>query len=233
MRRRYNGRLDATDFPRMNIDFARARETMVEQQVRPWDVLDARVLDTIATLPREAFVPQAVRSLAYADTALPLAHGETMMKPVLEGRTLQSLLPQSQESVLEIGTGSGYLTACLAHLSREVVSLERHPDLADAARARLSAQGIANAEVITADALAWTTDRSFDAICVTGAVDRIPARFTDWLKPGGRLFVVRGRSPAMEAVLVHRDVNGLRTESLFETDLPYLAGAAPQPEFTL
>jgi len=233
MRRRYNGRLDATDFPRMNIDFARARETMVEQQVRPWDVLDARVLDTIATLPREAFVPQAVRSLAYADTALPLAHGETMMKPVLEGRTLQSLLPQSQESVLEIGTGSGYLTACLAHLSREVVSLERHPDLADAARARLSAQGIANAEVITADALAWTTDRSFDAICVTGAVDRIPARFTDWLKPGGRLFVVRGRSPAMEAVLLHRDVNGLRTESLFETDLPYLAGAAPAPAFAL
>ena len=233
MRRRYNGRLDATDFPRMNIDCARARETMVEQQVRPWDVLDARVLDTIATLPREAFVPQAVRSLAYADTALPLAHGETMMKPVLEGRTLQSLLPQSQESVLEIGTGSGYLTACLAHLSREVVSLERHPDLADAARARLSAQGIANAEVITADALAWTTDRSFDAICVTGAVDRIPARFTDWLKPGGRLFVVRGRSPAMEAVLVHRDVNGLRTESLFETDLPYLAGAAPAPAFAL
>ena len=233
MRRRYNGRLDATDFPRMNIDFARARETMVEQQVRPWDVLDARVLDTIATLPREAFVPQAVRSLAYADTALPLAHGETMMKPVVEGRTLQSLLPQSQESVLEIGTGSGYLTACLAHLSREVVSLERHPDLADAARARLSAQGIANAEVITADALAWTTDRSFDAICVTGAVDRIPARFTDWLKPGGRLFVVRGRSPAMEAVLVHRDVNGLRTESLFETDLPYLVGAAPAPAFVL
>ena len=233
MRRRYNGRLDATDFPRMNIDFARARETMVEQQVRPWDVLDARVLDTIATLPREAFVPQAVRSLAYADTALPLAHGETMMKPVVEGRTLQSLLPQSQESVLEIGTGSGYLTACLAHLSREVVSLERHPDLADAARARLSAQGIANAEVITADALAWTTDRSFDAICVTGAVDRIQARFTDWLKPGGRLFVVRGRSPAMEAVLVHRDVNGLRTESLFETDLPYLAGAAPAPAFAL
>lgn len=233
MRRRYNGGLDATDFPRMNIDFARARETMVEQQVRPWDVLDARVLDTIATLPREAFVPQAVRSLAYADTALPLAHREAMMKPVLEGRTLQSLLPQSHESVLEIGTGSGYLTACLAHLCREVVSLERHADLADAARARLSAQGIANADVVTDDALAWATDRGFDAICVTGAVDRIPARFTDWLKPGGRLFVVRGRSPAMEAVLVHRDVNGLRTESLFETDLPYLAGAAPAPAFAL
>ncbi|QNN70545.1 protein-L-isoaspartate O-methyltransferase family protein [Thermomonas carbonis] len=217
----------------MNIDFARARETMVEQQVRPWDVLDARVLETIATLPREAFVPQAVRSLAYADTELPLGHGETMMKPVLEGRTLQSLLPQAHESVLEIGTGSGYLTACLAHLCREVVSLEQHADLADAARARLAAQCIANADVVVADAFAWTTDRSFDAICITAAVERVPARFTDWLKPGGRLFVVRGRSPAMEAVLVHRDVNALRTDSLFETDLSYLAGAAPAPAFIL
>ena len=217
----------------MNFDFARARETMVEQQVRPWDVLDSRVLETIAALPREVFVADALRNLAYADTELPLGHGESMMKPVLEGRTLQSLLPQAHESVLEIGTGSGYLTACLAHLSREVLSLEQHADLADAARARLSAQGIANADVIVADAFAWTTDRSFDAICITGALDNIPARFTDWLKPGGRLFAVRGRSPAMEAVLVHRDVNATRTESLFETDLPYLAGAAPAPAFVL
>ena len=87
--------------------------------------------------------------------------------------------------------------------------------------------------MVAADAFAWTTDRTFDAICITGAVDSIPSRFTDWLKPGGRLFVVRGRSPAMEAVLVHRDVNGLRTESLFETDLPYLVGAAPAPAFVL
>ena len=217
----------------MNIDFARARETMVEQQVRPWDVLDARVLETIAALPRETFVADAHRNLAYADTELPLAHGEAMMKPVLEGRTLQSLLPQTHESVLEIGTGSGYLTACLATLAREVTSLERHADLADAARARLAAQGIANADVIAADAFGWQPDRTFDAICITGAVDSLPARFTDWLKPGGRLFVVRGRSPAMEAVLVHRDVNGLRTESLFETDLPYLAGAEPAPAFVL
>ena len=217
----------------MNFDFARARENMVEQQVRPWDVLDARVLETIATVPREAFVPEALRSLAYADTALPLAHGESMMKPVLEGRTLQSLLPQANESVLEIGTGSGYLTACLAWLAREVVSLEQHPDLAEAARARLSAQGVTNADVITSDVFAWTSDRSFDAICITGAMDHVPAHFTDWLKPGGRLFAVRGRSPAMEAVLIERGVNGLRTDSLFETDLPYLAGAAPAPAFVL
>ena len=217
----------------MNIDFARARETMVEQQVRPWDVLDARVLDAIATLPREAFVPDATRSLAYADTELPLAHGEIMMKPVLEGRTLQSLLPQAHESVLEIGTGSGYLTACLARLAREVVSIERHADLADAARARLAAHGIGNARIENADAFSWDNGQQFDAICVTGAVELLPAHILGWLKPGGRLFVVQGRSPAMDATLVHREVNGARFESLFETDLPYLVGAAPQPEFTL
>lgn len=217
----------------MNLDFSRARELMVEQQVRPWDVLDLRVLDTIARIPREAYVPRALRNLAYADTALPLAHGESMMKPVLEGRALQALLPQAEESVLEIGTGSGYLSACLASLAREVVSIERHADLAEAARARLAAQGIANADVVHADALAWEPGRTFDAICVTGSVDRIPARFVEWLNPGGRMFIVHGRSPAMEAALLRRDVNGLRSESLFETDLPYLAGAAPAPAFAL
>ena len=217
----------------MTLDYAKARENMVEQQVRPWDVLDARVLSTIATLPREGFVPEALRALAYADTALPLGHGEAMMKPVLEGRTLQSLLPQANESVLEIGTGSGYLTACLATLAREVVSIERHADLADAARARLAAQGITNARIETADAFDWDNARQFDAICVTGAVETLPPRLLEWLKPGGRLFAVQGHSPAMQAILVHRGVNGPRTESLFETDLPYLAGAAPQPAFVL
>ena len=109
----------------MHFDYAKARENMVEQQVRPWDVLDTRVLEAIVTLPREAFVAEALRALAYADLALPLAHGETMMKPVLEGRTLQALLPGADESVLEIGTGSGYLAACLGRLAREVVSIER------------------------------------------------------------------------------------------------------------
>lgn len=217
----------------MNIDFARARENMVEQQVRPWDVLDERVLETLSTLPREAFVDASLRALAYADAELPIGHGETMMKPVLEGRLLQALRPGAEESVLEIGTGSGYLTACLARLAREVISLERHADLADAARARLSAQGFANVTVHAADVFAGTPDRRFDVICVTGAVAKLPSQFVDWLNPGGRLFLVRGHSPAMEAIVVHRDVNGSRIESLFETDLPYLAGAEPVPVFTL
>ncbi|WP_028839780.1 MULTISPECIES: protein-L-isoaspartate O-methyltransferase family protein [Thermomonas] len=220
----------------MSIDFARARENMVEQQIRPWDVLDVRVLDTLARMPREAFVAESLRGLAYADTALPLGHGETMLKPVLEGRILQALLPTATESVLEIGTGSGFLTACLASLARDVVSLELHADLAGPARTQLAAQSISNATVITADALTYRTGRRFSAVCVTGAVAEIPAHFLDWLQPGGRMFVVRGRSPAMEAVLVRVDgggnaVNAPRIQSLFETDLPYLVGTAPVPTF--
>ena len=229
----YNTRLIARNFKTMSIDLAHARENMVEQQIRPWDVLDVRVLDTLATLPREAFVAPTLRGLAYADTELPIGHGETMMKPVQEGRLLQALLPGPEESVLEIGTGSGYLTACLARLAREVVSLERHADLADAARTRLLAQGLANVSVHAADVFAGSPGRRFDVICVTGAVAELPPQFVEWLEPNGRLFAVQGRSPVMEAVLVRRDVNGTRTESLFETDLPYLAGAAPAPVFTL
>ena len=217
----------------MSFDFSRARELMVEQQIRPWDVLDIEVLDTLARVPREEYVPSGLRTLAYTDTALPLANGESMLKPVLVGRALQALLPAAHESVLEIGTGSGYLTACLGRLAREVVSLERHADIADAARACLARQGVANATVVTTDAFAWDEGRAFDAVCVTGAVDEVPPAFLRWLNPGGRMFIVRGRAPAMEAVLLRRDVNGSRSESLFETELPYLAGAAPAPVFAL
>ena len=213
------------------IDYARARETMVEQQVRPWDVLDLRVLETLSTLPRDAFVPEACRALAYTDMPLPLGHGEVMLKPVVEGRALQALALDPGDDVLEIGTGSGYLAACLGRLAREVVSLEQHADLADDARARLHALHLGNVNVIHADAFAYQTERRFSAICVTAAVDTIPARFVEWLQPGGRMFVIRGRSPAMEAVLLHNDAGQPRIESLFETDLPYLAGAAPQPVF--
>ncbi len=215
------------------LDFAKARELMVEQQVRPWDVLDVRVLDVLARLPREAFVPQAQRALAYTDMELPLAHGERTFKPVFEGRALQALALDPGDDVLEIGAGCGYLTACLASLAREVVSLERHAELAQAARAAIAAQRLANVRIETADAFAWDGTRRFDAICVGGAVDAIPPRFLDWLKPDGRMLVVRGRQPAMEAVLVRNRVDAPGIESLFETDLPYLAGAAPRPEFRL
>jgi len=156
-----------------------------------------------------------------------------MMKPVLEGRALQALELTPGDDVLEIGTGSGFLTACLAGLAREVVSLERHADLADTARAALAGQGIANVNVIHGDAFVWQNNRRFSAICVTGAVSAIPQHFLEWLQPDGRMFVVRGRSPAMEAVLVRNPSATPRIESLFETDLPYLAGAAPAATFEL
>ena len=216
----------------MSIDYARAREIMVEQQVRPWDVLDPRVLTRSGRCrAKPLFRKPCVRW----PTPIPRcrwprrAHDEAGA----EGRMLQSLLPQAGESVLEIGTGSGYLTACLARLSRHVVSLERHADLADAARARLELLGNDNIRVEAVDAFAWDTTRQFDVICVTAPVEAVPARFMQWLKPDGRLFAICGRSPAMEARLVRHGVNGLASRSLFETDLPYLAGAAPRPEFTL
>ncbi|MGA6149428.1 protein-L-isoaspartate O-methyltransferase family protein [Stenotrophomonas sp. NPDC077461] len=215
----------------MMIDYAHARELMVEQQIRPWDVLDIRVLDVLARLPREAFVAESHKALAYADIELPLGFGQKMMKPVIEGRTLQALDLQPGDEVLEIGTGSGYLSACMGELAREVLSLEIEPDLAATARARLDAAGLGNnVRIETADALTWETERRFDAICITAAVETVPARFTQWLRPGGRLFVIRGHSPVMEAVLVKSDGS---IDSLFETDIDYLRGAAPAPQFQL
>lgn len=219
----------------MMIDYAKARETMVEQQVRPWDVSEPRILDTLARLPRECFVAEAHRALAYSDLPLPLGHGESMMKPVLEGRVLQALSLAAGEDVVEIGTGSGYLSACLGSLARDVVSLEFHPDLAQTARERLQAQGINNVRIETVDALHWDNERRFDAICVGGATASIPVQFLKWLRPGGRIFVVHGNAPAMEAALVRSADNaaGFQLESLFETELPYLIGAAPVPRFQL
>lgn len=218
----------------MTIDYAKVRENMVEQQVRPWDVLDMRVLEALSAVPRDAFVPEPNRTLAYADLELPIGHGRFMMKPVVEGRMLQALELDAGDEVLEIGTGSGFISACLGYLARDVHSLEIVPELAASARVRLAQHGYDNnVRVETADALAWDTSRRFDAICVTAAVDTLPPRFLEWLRPGGRLFVVRGRAPVMDAVCLHNEVNGLRTESLFETQLQYLVGAAPTPEFHL
>ncbi len=219
----------------MTIDYAKARETMVEQQVRPWDVFQPRVLETLARLPRERFVVEAHRALAYSDLALPIGHGESMMKPVLEGRALQALSITAGEDVLEIGTGSGYLSACLGSLARDVVSLELHADLAQTARARLQAQSVGNVRIDTIDALQWDSERRFDAICVGGATATVPSRFLQWLRPGGRMFVIHGLAPAMEAALVRPADNaaGFQVESLFETELAYLVGAAPVPQFQL
>jgi protein-L-isoaspartate(D-aspartate) O-methyltransferase len=218
-----------------SIDLDRARRNMVENQVRTFEVLDARVLETLAELPRESFVLPAYRALAYADLALPLAHGEVMMKPIVEGRVLQSLDVKPHEDVLEIGTGSGYLTACLAKLGRRVISVERHADLVELARERLKDAGLGNCESLHADALRdFKPAQAFDAVAITGALASVPAAFRDWLKPGGRMFVVVGVEPAMRALLLRREADGnLGEERLFETELPYLAGAEPTQRFSL
>ena len=213
-------------------NYAQARENMVEQQVRPWDVLDSRVLDVLVRMPRETFVPDAHRALAYADLELPLGHGQRMFKPVVEGRCLQALALQPGDAVLHVGCGSGYLSACMAQLAGAVQALEIQPELARSATAVLQEQGIDTVTVEVADVFDWDTEQRFDAICLGAAVVALPDRFTHWLKPGGRLFAVHGRAPAMEAIL-HRHDNPGRPESLFETELPYLIGAAPAPAFRL
>jgi protein-L-isoaspartate(D-aspartate) O-methyltransferase len=215
------------------IDFQQARHMMIEQQVRPWEVLDPAVLATLGSLPREDFVPPRQRKLAYADVALPLELGEQMMKPVVEGRMLQALELDDNDEVLEIGTGSGFITACLARLARAVVSVERHPEFTERARAQLAELGIGNVRLEAADAFAFEPGKQFDAVCVTGAVATVPERFLGWVKPGGRLFIVRGLAPVQEAVRLLRTDTGWDEQSLFETELTYLAGAEPVERFAL
>ncbi|GAB3023837.1 protein-L-isoaspartate O-methyltransferase [Oleiagrimonas citrea] len=219
----------------MTMNLELARQNMIENQVRPWEVLDARVLEVLSRVRREDFVPDAYRNLAFADLALPLGHGEQMMKPVQEGRMLQALDLTGSEDVLEIGTGSGFITACLATLSRRVASVEIHADFTERARERLRAAAIENVELVTAEAVnEYHPGGVFDVIAVTGAVAHVPERFSRWLKQGGRMFVVRGCAPIMEAVLLHHEGDGrYREESLFETDLPYLKNAQPESRFTL
>jgi protein-L-isoaspartate(D-aspartate) O-methyltransferase len=212
-----------------------ARQNMIENQVRPWEVLDPRVLDVLSAVRREDFVPARYRNLAFADTALPLGHGEVMMKPIIEGRVLQALDLHADDRVLEIGTGSGFLTACLSRLSTSVVSVELHADFAESARARIDASGAKNVRIEVADAVReFDTGERFDAVVVTGAVYSLPDRFRNWVAPMGRLFAIVGESPAMQAMLYTRaDDSHWREESLFETDLPYLTHAAPPRRFAL
>lgn len=218
----------------MALNIEQARFNMIEQQVRTWDVLDTGVLDVLRTVPREDFVPSRYRRLAFADLRLPLAMQQVMMKPVEEGRMLQALAMEPGQSVLEIGTGTGFTAACLAALGGRVLSIDIHAELAESAAARLERLGIADVEVRPGDVFDERFDpgRSFDRVVVTGSAAQVPARLRDWVSPGGRLFVVRGFSPAMEAVCLARDgQDRWTTQSLFETDLPRLIGAEDHPVF--
>lgn len=217
----------------MSLNLEQARFNMVEQQVRTWEVLDQRVLDVLRSVPREDFVPSRYRKMAFADLRLPIGEGEVLMKPLEEGRLLQSLNIESGQRVLEVGTGSGFLAACLSALGGQVRSLEIHASLAESARVRLDRSGFSAVDVECADALAAALPESaFDVVVLTASVAEVPASLLATVAEGGRLFAVRGRSPAMEAVCLTRLAGGRwHAESLFETDLPRLRGAEDRPTF--
>ena len=217
------------------MNFERARFNMVEQQVRPWEVLDRAVLELLERAPRDAFVPQEYRRLAYADIAVPIGDGEAMLPPRVEGRLLQALGIGPDERVLEIGTGCGFLTYLLAQRAAHVTSIELNPALAELARANLAAHGVGNVSVVVGDGRhGWDPGTSYDAIAVGGSLPVPEPAFEAQLAVGGRLFVVVGTAPAMEAILVRRagDDEWIR-ECMFETVLPPLHGSEARKRFVL
>lgn len=214
------------------IDVAAARRQMIEQQVRAWEVLDLRVLETMQRVPREEFAPPAYRELAFADLSVPLGHGQSMLPPKLEGRMLQSLEIQPEDSVLEVGTGSGFFAACLGALARSVRSLEILPDFVEAATASLRRAGVHNVTVEAMDAMTLSVEGAYDVIALTGSLPVYDGRFERALAVGGRLFAVVGQGPAMEAQRITRTgpAEWLR-ESLFETCVEPLIHAPEPPRF--
>ncbi len=215
----------------MNTDFA--RQQMIEQQVRAWDVLDEKVLDTLKMMKRERFVPEAYAAMAFADTEIPLDHDQLMMTPTIEGRVLQALLVGDAERVLEIGTGSGFLTACLAALGSHVTSIDIYADFLKTAGERILDAEISNVELLEMDATKSLPGGTFDAIAVTGSVQIVNDNWLQSLSIGGRLFVVVGDAPAMSALCITRaGENDWQSENLFETDLAPLINGALPPQFS-
>lgn len=215
----------------MNKDFA--RQQMIEQQVRAWDVLDANVLNGLKEVPREAFVPDGFEALAFSDSEIPLGNGQMMMTPTIEGRVLQALGLVGDEKVLEIGTGSGFLTAVLAKMSAHVTSVDIYDEFIESARGRLAECDIKNVDLMNMDATKELPEGSFDAIAVTGSIQTFDSRFVDALNPGGRLFVVIGDAPAMSATLVTRvDEDNWQSDALFETELAPLINGSLPPQFS-
>jgi protein-L-isoaspartate(D-aspartate) O-methyltransferase len=212
---------------------ADAREQMIEQQVRAWDVLDERVLAILRKVPREPFVPERQRFLAYADTEVPLPQAQHMLRPSVVGRLLQALELEGSERVLEIGAGSGFITACLRAAAAHVRSLEIFPELADLARRNLASLGVRQVDILTADAMQLDTGERYGAIALTASLPVYDERFQRQLEIGGRLFVVVGEPPVMEARLVRRiGEDAWASESLFETVIAPLLNARRPPAFT-
>jgi len=217
--------------PQMDVE--RARFNMVEQQIRPWDVLDQRVLDLLFRVHREDFVPDAYRAMAFADMEIPLGAGEVMLQPKLEARMLQALAVNPTDRILEVGTGSGYMTALLATSGRHVYSVDIRPEFTRSAAAKLAAHGITNATLETGDAArGWDKHAPYDVIVLTGSLPVLVETFPGALRPGGRLLAVVGEPPVMEAKLVTCVSHGVwNTVGLFETSIAPLKNALQPQRF--
>jgi protein-L-isoaspartate(D-aspartate) O-methyltransferase len=216
----------------MNLE--QARHNMVEQQIRTWEVLDQDVLDLLYAVPREDFVPPAYRNIAFSDLEIPLGEGERMWPPKLEARVLQELAVQRSERVLEVGTGSGYLTALLAHRAAQIYTVEIRPALAEFGRANLARHGRDNVIAEVGDgALGYANWAPYDVIVLTGSTPLVPQSLLDSLAPGGRLFAVVGDAPAMAArIFTCVSPGAIRTIDLFETVVAPLANCAQPSRFT-
>jgi protein-L-isoaspartate(D-aspartate) O-methyltransferase len=213
----------------MMTDVESARRQMIEQQVRAWEVLDLKVLEALARVPREEFVPPVFRDVAFADMCVPLGHGQSMLAPKVEGRILQSLEIQADDRALEIGTGSGFFAACLGQLARSVRSVDLFADFVATAADNLRRTGAHNVSVDVMDAMTLASDQAYDVIALTGSLPIYDGRFERALSVGGRLFVVVGQGPAMEAFRITRARHGEWVrESLFEVALDPLLHA-PEP----
>ena len=213
-------------------DYEQARFNMVEQQIRTWEVLDQRVLDLLFAVKREDFVPAAYKSLAFADLELPLPNGARMWTPKMEARVIQELTLKSNDRVLEIGTGSGYLTALLASDAGDVTSVEIDPDMAADARAKLLRLGFSNVRTEVGDGVRGFGNDTYDVIVLTGSTPLVPERFFEQLAPGGRAFAVVGELPVMTARLVRSDAPGARVAiDLFETVVAPLRNALTPARF--
>ena len=212
------------------MDTLAARRQMVDQQIRTWEVLDPRVLDVLSAVPREAFVPPAYRELAFADTPIPIGFGQSMLAPLLQGRILQSLAVNGSDTVLEVGTGTGYLTAAFGLLAGAIHSIDIRAEFTAAATANLRTVPQARVELETRDAFSGAPLGEFDVIAVTGSLPVYDTRFEKALRVGGRLFAVVGVAPVMDAILVRRvDSTEWIRESLFETVIdPLVNATAPQ-----
>jgi protein-L-isoaspartate(D-aspartate) O-methyltransferase len=214
------------------MDNLAARQQMVDQQIRTWEVLDPRVLDVFSQVPREAFVPPEYRELAFADAPIPIGLGQSMLAPKIQGRILQAVGLLAADSVLEVGSGTGYLAACLSLLAASVRSIDIHPQFTAAATVNLRVVPEARVEFETRDAFAVAPLGEYDVIAVTGSLPVYDARFERSLKLGGRLFAIVGEAPVMDAILVRRVDNAewIR-ESLFETVVEPLINATAARRF--